>query len=474
MSPQLDAVGTAELIAAGELAPVDVVHDALARIDRLDDLLNAVTWRRDDLAIAQAATVEITSPLSGVPFLVKEALCATAGEPAHLGARFLAERSWTATRDSFLARRFRDAGLISLGHTNLPELALSPTTEPTLHGPTHNPWRLGYSPGGSSGGSAAAVAAGYVPAAHGNDMGGSLRIPAAHCGLVGLKPTRARSSLGPEHGEYWSQQATEGVLTRTVRDAAAFLDEVTHLGPGDPYHTPRLHGPWLRELDHPTGPLRIGVFDGGHNTDPAIRAQVLEAGRALTAAGHRVDAVDAFWLDDAAAWSAQSTLFVAHVAAELERLGRMVGERVHPDDVEPNTWFYGRMGRRVTAIDLIRASAEIHRFGRAVADWWRRIDVLLLPTTAATAPPHGTLAPARLAIDGELHTDPYVRFTLPFNLTGQPAVSVPGPRRLDGLPVGLQLVGPWGEERWLLSLAAELEQAFDWVSAWPDLVTDAA
>lgn len=468
---QRDAVGTAQLIAAGEIRSVEVVQAAIERIDRFDDRINAVTWRRDDLAIAEAATVRPTTPLSGVPFLVKEALCATAGEPAHLGARFLASRGWTATRDSFLARRFRDAGLISLGHTNLPELALSPTTEPALHGPTHNPWRLGHSPGGSSGGSAAAVAAGYVTAAHGNDMGGSLRIPAAHCGLVGLKPTRARSSLGPDHGEYWWQSATEGVLVRTVRDAAAFLDQLAHRGPGDPYHTPRMHEPWLEALARPTPPLRLGVFDGGTDTDPAIRAQVAQAAEMLERAGHRLDRVDPPWLEDDAAWTAQSTLFVAHVAAELERIGRLVGERIHPDDVEPNTWFYARMGRRVDAIELIRASAEIHRFGRAVADWWSQLDVLLLPTTARLAPPHGVLSPDRLAIDGELRTDPYVRFTLPFNLTGQPAISIPGPALVDGLPVGLQLVGPWGEERALLGVAAQLQEAFDWPSRWPELVT---
>src|SRR5690606_34873611 len=244
---RLDATAQAALVARGELTPQELVEAAIARIERVDPQLNAVIHPLFEKARDAARSAELPrGPFRGVPFLVKDAVCTTAGDPYHAGMRFLKRHAHHAREDSELARRFRAAGFVFVGKTNTPELALSATTEPLAYGPTHNPWRLCFSPVGSSRGLAAAVAAGLVPSAHANDMGGSIRIPAAHCGLVGLKPTRARSTLGPAFGEYWGPLTHEHVVTRSVRDSAAVLDCVAGPAPGDPYTAPPLARP-LRE-----------------------------------------------------------------------------------------------------------------------------------------------------------------------------------------------------------------------------------
>jgi amidase len=231
----LDATETAERIRRGEVSAREVIDAAIARIEALDPTLNAVIHRRFGRARDEASGVGAGSeaPFAGVPFLLKDAVCHSAGDPFHAGCRALKNANYVSPTDTYLATRFRQAGFVLLGRTNVPEFATSATTEPLAYGATHNPWALDRSPGGSSGGSAAAVAAGLVPVAHGNDMGGSIRIPAAFTGLVGLKPSRARITIGPDHGEYWAQLTHEFVLTRSVRDCAAVLDAVhggTHLG----------------------------------------------------------------------------------------------------------------------------------------------------------------------------------------------------------------------------------------------------
>jgi amidase len=243
----LDATAQAALVARREISPRELVDAAIARIERVNPQLNAVIHPLFEKARAAAASHDLAhGPFRGVPFLVKDAVCTTAGDPYHLGMRFLKRHAYRAPRDSELARRFRAAGFVFVGKTNTPELALSATTEPLAYGATRNPWSLEHSTGGSSGGAAAAVAAGLAPAAHANDMGGSIRLPAAHCGLVGLKPTRARSTLGPAFGEYWGPLTHEHVVTRSVRDSASVLDCIAGAAAGDPYTAPPLPRP-LRE-----------------------------------------------------------------------------------------------------------------------------------------------------------------------------------------------------------------------------------
>ena len=254
----LDATAQAELVRNGEVKPIELVDAAIERIERLDPQLNAVIHERFDRARDEAIDPH-GGPFRGVPFLVKDAVCMTEGDPYHAGMRFLKERGYVGDHDTWLAQRYREAGFVFVGKTNLPELALSPTTEPVAYGPTRNPWDLERSPGGSSGGAAAAAAAGLVPAAHGNDMGGSIRVPASFCGLVGLKPTRGRTTIGPDFGEYWGQMTHEHVLTRSVRDSAGVLDACAGPGPGDPYTAPAPLQPWAREVGADPGRIRIGV-----------------------------------------------------------------------------------------------------------------------------------------------------------------------------------------------------------------------
>src|SRR3982074_3318590 len=217
----MDATAQADLVRSGEVTPTELVEAAITRIDKLNPQLNAVIHRLDDKAMATASGAALPDgPFSGVPFLVKDGVCHTAGDPFHCGMQVLKDIDWHEDTDTWLAERYRAAGFVFVGKTNLPELATSVTTEPLAYGATHNPWNLGHSPGGSSGGAAAAVAAGLVPVAHGNDMGGSIRVPASACGLVGLKPTRARTPPGPDFGEFWGPLTHEHVLTRSVRDSA--------------------------------------------------------------------------------------------------------------------------------------------------------------------------------------------------------------------------------------------------------------
>ncbi|MDQ1480926.1 MAG: amidase, partial [Actinomycetota bacterium] len=284
----LDATAQAALVANGDATPVELVDAAIARIESSNPALNAVIHERFDRARAEAASASLpdapfpNAPFRGVPFLVKDAVCHTAGDPFHCGMRLLKRLQWTATDDTWLAERFRAAGLVSVGKTNTPELATSVTTEPVAYGATHNPWDLARSPGGSSGGSAAAVAAGMVPIAHGNDMGGSIRFPASMCGIVGLKPTRARTTLGPDFGEYWGPLTHEHVLTRSVRDTAAVLDAIAGGAPGDPYTAPPPVRPFREEVGAPPGRLRIGMRTqrrDGERSHPECEAAVADAGR---------------------------------------------------------------------------------------------------------------------------------------------------------------------------------------------------
>ncbi|MDQ1496804.1 MAG: amidase, partial [Actinomycetota bacterium] len=262
-----DATGLAALVRAGDVTPLELVDAAIERIELVDPQLNAVIHPRFERARAEARGLHLppptetmapgSAPFAGVPFLVKDITCHQAGEPFHEGMRFLRDRQWREDRDSYLAARFRAAGLITVGRTNTPELGIVPTTEPVAYGATRNPWDPSRSPGGSSGGSAAAVAAGLVPAAHANDGGGSIRIPASACGLVGLKPSRGRTSLGP-NASFSALVVAEHVVCRTVRDSAAFLDAVCGPMPGDLYVAPAPLRPFREEVGADPGRLRIG------------------------------------------------------------------------------------------------------------------------------------------------------------------------------------------------------------------------
>ena len=458
----LDATALAELVRRGAVTPIELVDAAIARIEALDPRLNAVIHRQFERARDDAFRGPLDGPFAGVPFLFKDVGCEEAGEPHHQGVRALRDVGWRASTDSELARTFRAAGLIPLGRTNVPELALMGTTEPDSYGPTHNPWDLGRSPGGSSGGSAAAVAAGLVPAAHANDIAGSIRIPAAQCGLVGLKPSRGRvvpgRAVDPAVG-----MNTEGVLTRTVRDTAALLDAVTDRSPGGPWPAPALPGGLTAELGRDPGPLRVGLCVKAFNdadVDDGCRQAATDAGELLAELGHHVDEDAPAALFEPELMTAARALLAANAAAELDawsaRLGRTLGE----DDVEPLTWRMVQDGRVVSGAQVLSLLDRQHEIVRRAARWWDGHDLLLTPSTAEPPPTLGAYkagyTPGRAGA-----------FTRVFNATGQPALSLPLGWPDDGLPRGVQLVAAHGREDLLIRVGAQLEQAAPWADRHP-------
>jgi len=475
---RLDATAQAELVRSGQLAPIELVDAAIARLERRNPALNAVIHPALERARRRAKDDSLPAgPFRGVPFLMKDIGGEEAGEPVHAGMALLKQAGWRAAEDSWLTRKFVEAGLVSLGRTNTPELALLPTTEPAAYGATRNPWSLEHSAGGSSGGAAAAVAAGIVPAAHASDGGGSIRGPASMCGLVGLKPTRGRCSFGPNLGERWSGFSCELVVTRSVRDCAALLDAASGPMPGDPYSAAPPVRSFASALEEPMRPLRVGLWTSaprGIPTHPDAVEAARACARRLEALGHRVEEAHPEALDDETTVGLYVKIVTANVARALEVAGGRVGRAVTESDVEPLTWALAGMGRQLTATDLLATLEAVHAFGRRLAAWWQSgFDLLLGPTQAQPPPRIGeiTSTPDE-PLRAFLRAAPYGVFTLPFNLSGQPAISLPGHwSEASGvaLPVGAQLVAPTGGEGRLLAVARQLEGVAPWADRLPPL-----
>lgn len=470
---RLDAVAQAERVRRGDVSPRELVDAAIARIEKADPAVNAVIHRRFERARAEAASPELLDgPFRGVPILMKDIGGQCAGEPCHAGMRCLRDAGWTESADSFFAAKVRRAGFVILGRTNTPELALMATTEPDAYGPTRNPWSLAHSAGGSSGGAAAAVAAGMVAVAHASDGGGSIRIPAAHCGLVGLKPTRGRSSFGPGLGERWAGFSVELAVSRSVRDTAALLDVVHGPMPGDPYFAPPPSRPFAQEVGAPAGRLRIGLMLRGPRglaVHDDCLAAARAAARALEGLGHGVEEAHPEALDDPKAVASFVVVVGCSVARALGSWGEKLGRTLGPGDVEPLTWALAEQGRVAPAARYIEAIEFVHGFGRRVAAWWQQgFDLLLTPTTAAPPPRIGELATSKeQPLAPFLRAAPYGAFTSAFNLSGQPAISLPAHWNAEGLPLGAQLVAAYGREDLLLRVASQLEQAMPWRDRHP-------
>src|SRR5262245_1155238 len=365
----LDATAKADSHLRANPTPLQLVDASLERIERVNPQINAVIHRLDAKARAAAASPALPDgPFRGVPFLVKDAVCHTDGDPYHLGMRFLKARDHVARGDTELARRLRAAGFVFVGKTNTPELAMSAPTEPLAYGATHNPWNPDHSPGGSSGGSASAVAAGLAPVAHANDMGGSIRIPASECGVVGLKPTRARGTLAPDFGEYWGPLPHEHVVTRSVRDCAAVLDAIAGPAPGDPYTAPAPSRPFAREVGANPGSLRIGfaLESGRAEIHPECARAVDLTAKLLAELGHRVEPARLAALDEQPETTAWVSAAVAH---DLDRLGRAFGSKIGPDDLEPMNWMLAENGRRLSAVEYVAAAEAGQAWARRVQQW---------------------------------------------------------------------------------------------------------
>jgi amidase len=466
----VDAVGQAELVRSGEVSAAELTEAAIDRIERLDPFVNALVFRRFERARRDTAAGHDGQAFGGVPFLLKDAVQHSEGDRYQHGMRFLRDHPWASPHDSELTRRYKASGLVLLGRTNVPELTLSPTTEPLAFGPTRNPWSPSHSAGGSSGGSAAAVAAGMVAVAHGNDMGGSIRIPASCCGLVGLKPSRDRTSLAPDFGEYWGPLTHEHVVTRTVRDSAALLDATAGAVPGDLHGAPPPVRPWLEEIGRDPGRLRIGLFvdaPSGRPVDPLCADAATESARRLEAIGHHVVELDGPSLFDREGSEAMGTIIAAAIARDVRQWEERLGAAV--EEMEPMPALMVQLGQSVTAIQLVDAVDRLARWSRIVAAATSAFDVVLSPTMAILPPELGTLSGDNALADMAGGLSGMTSFAIPFDVSGQPAISLPLSWSPTGLPIGVQFVAPYGREDVLFRLASQLEDATPWADRRPDM-----
>ncbi|MGZ8735314.1 MAG: amidase, partial [Acidimicrobiia bacterium] len=444
----LDATAQADLVRRGEVSPAELVEAARSRIEAVNPEINAVIHSLAEKAAAAAVASDLADgPFRGVPFLVKDAVCHTSGDPYHCGMQFLKDREWTAETDTYLAQKFRRAGFVFVGKTNTPELATSVTTEPLAYGPTRNPWNVAHSTGGSSGGSAAAVAAGLAPVAHANDMGGSIRAPASECGLVGLKATRARTSLGPGFGEFWGPLTHEGVVTRSVRDTAAALDAIAGPMPGDPYTAPAPARPFVAEVGADPGALSVGIRTSATPGMPVVDAEIVAAveavGRLLEQLGHRVESGGPTALDDDVN-RGFFPVFASAVARDLDRWSERTGDPIGATDVEPMNWTTAEIGRTVSGPAYLEAVEQLQADSRRLAAWWKDHDLLVTPTIGVLPPELGVMAPAVPIERSLLVMAQITQFLMPWNITGQPAISLPLGESVSGLPIGVQMVAATG------------------------------
>ncbi|MFQ5699627.1 MAG: amidase [Myxococcota bacterium] len=465
----LDATALAEQIRNGKISPREAVQAAIARIDRLNPELNAVIHPLYDRALQLADSEDLPEgPLRGVPFLLKDLDGFSEGDPWHAGMRLLRDAGYLADHDSFQIAKLKASGLIVVGKTNTPELGLTITTEPEAYGATHNPWNLDHSTGGSSGGSAAAVASGMVPAAHGGDGGGSIRIPASECGLVGLKPSRGRVSLGPDFGSQWHGFVCEHALSRSVRDCALLLDIGSGAMPGDPYVAPDPERPFVHEVGADPGVLRVGLMLARPDGEPLhshCTEAVRRAGSALESLGHRVEVSHPAAMEEVDDFRTHFTTIVGSwTASLLSQIGRVADRPLGPSDVEAGTWALAAIGQATSAESYLDSVIWIESWSRRMARFWSEgFDLLVTPTLGEPPPPLGYLAPdARNPLQAPQRLFSLMAFAPQFNATGQPAISLPLHWSPEGLPIGVQMVGASHREDLLLQVAAQLEEALPW------------
>ncbi len=467
----MDATAQAELVASGEVSPTELTEAAIERIEALDGPINAVIMRWFEHAREVAAAADLPDgPFGGVPFLLKDLWAAYAGQALTNGNVALRDAMPISPADTTIVSRFRAAGLVTLGRTNSPELGSLPVTEPVAYGPTRNPWNTDHVPGGSSGGAAAAVAAGMVPIAHATDGGGSIRIPASCCGLVGLKTSQGRITVGPARTE--SGLGVELCVSRSVRDTARLLDAVHGPGVGDTVIAPPPRRPYADEVGADPGRLRIGLLDhhprGEFVHDDCVAA-VREAASLLESLGHSVEPGFPAPLADPSFTQRFMSMWGANMALGLEGYAEALGRPLTEDEVEPVNWAQAQFASRVSSVDYAKALASVADFRRRVQQWWADgFDLLLTPTLAEP--------PVRVGDHDPTPDDPmagmkratrFVPFTPPFNASGQPAINVPLSWNDAGLPIGIQLVAAYGREDVLLRVAGQLEVARPWAHRTP-------
>jgi amidase len=459
-----DALGLAELVRSRAVSPSELLEAAIARAEALDPRFNFMAQRHYDYARTAIAKGLPQGPFTGVPWLLKDLNTYIAGEVTENGSRLY--KGYRASVTSELVRRFEQAGLVIFGKTTTPEFGLTGTTESVLTGATRNPWDASRIAGGSSGGAAAAVAAGVLPAAHATDGGGSIRIPAAACGLFGMKPSRGRVPMGPLRTEGWGGMSVHHAVTRSVRDSAALLDAVHGVEPGSRYGAPSPERPYLEEVGRDPGPLRIAMMlapFSGSPVDPQVIAATEAAAQLLQSLGHEVT-IAAPKLDMASLGFASAVLTASAVAADCEDRAKVLGLELGPEVLERTTLEFIAIGRSFTARDHARANNAYQTAAIALAQFMAQYDVILSPTLAAPPLPLGRIGldTGRSMADWGAEVGAFAAFTGIYNGTGQPSMSVPLAMSAEGLPIGIMLTGRYGEEGLLFRLAGQLESAAPW------------
>jgi amidase len=468
----LDALELANLVKNGDVQPSELLETAVTRAEKVNPQLNAIVTPMFELA-REATRQEIPAgKFAGVPFLIKES-GAFAGVRHSSGCRVLA--NYKAEANSEIIHRYKQAGLIIFGKTNMSEFGLLPTAESKLFGPCRNPWNLGYSPGGSSGGAAAAVAAGIVPAAHGADGGGSIRIPAACCGLFGLKPTRARTPKGPAVGDSISGLVIDHVISRTVRDSAALLDVTAGAALGDPYWAPPQKRPFLQEVNTPPGKLKIGLMTKaftGTAVHPDCVAAAENVAKLCADLGHEVEEVT-LPINGQQFAKAFTVMWAAGCAWGVNGIVQLSGRAPTAEMYEPVTWGLYQMAQQHGSGNYLLAVQVMQQISRQIAHFFQDIDLLLTPTLAEPPLLLGSFdSTADNPMAGFDRAIEYVPFTPLANATGQPAMSVPLVWNDDNLPIGVQFMGQFGDEATLFRLAGQLEEARAWAGKRPLISMD--
>jgi amidase/6-aminohexanoate-cyclic-dimer hydrolase len=468
-----DGLGLAELVVRGDVKPGELLEAALRRMEARDRTLNAVVIPMIEEAHAAIDAGLPDGAFRGVPFLMKDLYANVKGVRTTNGCRLFADS--IPDTDSEMTIRYRAAGLVVFGKTHSPEFGITTSSESALFGKTRNPWDIEKTAGGSSGGAAAAVAAVFVPWAHASDGGGSIRIPASCCGLVGLKPSRGRTPMGPDVGEGWSGMSQVHAVTRTVRDSAALLD-ATH-GPdvGAPYVAPTPARPFLEEVGVAPGRLRIALQTETWNGAPVhadCRAAVEDAARLLESLGHTVEDA-AFALDPVQFRESTLPIIASNLVSALDERAAQLGRELRPGDVEPGTWALASLGRTFSGARYAAAVRGIHAIGRQLGRFLQDYDLLLAPTMATPPLPLGALALDRKDLAAQLaDLNQTVGFTQLCNAAGTPAISLPLFWNDAGLPIGVQLCGAFGAEATLLRVASQCEAARPWFDRRPPAFAD--
>lgn len=487
---QHDGLGLAELVRKKEVTPAELLEVAIQRAEAVNPKLNAIVRPLYEHA-RQRVKAPLEGPFAGVPFLLKDLINELAGVPTTQGSAFFMD--YVPQQDSELVRRYQAAGLVIFGKTNTPELGLTPWTEPALFGPARNPWNLAHTPGGSSGGSGAAVAAGIVPMANGGDGGGSLRVPASACGLVGLKPTRGRIPAGPVRGENWQGSASEHILSRSVRDTAAMLDATGQPEPGSPYQTLPDAKSFLEQMQKPPRKLRI-AYSGVPMMGEGMHEECLRGLQAsvtlLKELGHEL-IEDAPVIPREEFGAAFARMVCVETAADYAAYCRASGKKYDASEVESVTEAQRRIGLAITAPEMSLSQRTLAHHTRRIGQWFEGYDALLQPTVGMPPFKIGAMKPtgldalqmnllnhlpiARIAKSPAMlmgfasKTFSWMTNTGVYNVTGQPSISLPLHWSADGLPVGMMLTSRFGHDGLLLQLAAQLEQAQPWFNKRPKI-----